>query len=267
MKDLNKTMHGDDQTYYRIPDSSEMAAQYLLFYELGLPKGSSLSNLITIHQDATRFTASVTNSGSDELLLLDQKAKNWLIENAPAIQPSSATGLGMVFAHIAQRNIISLLLGTIAALIGISIVLAFVLRSVRYGVISLIPNLIPAALAYGLWGMLFGYIDISLSIVACATLGIVVDDTVHFLHKYIRAKKQGKSNEDAMRETFERVGIALVTTSFVLSSGFLILAASHMVPTAVIGLLMAITLIFALVVDFLLLPPLLLFFDKKKQVK
>ena len=127
------------------------------------------------------------------------------------------------------------------------------------------PNIIPAAMAYGLWGLTFGYVDISLSIVACSTLGIVVDDTVHFLHKYIRARKSGKNSVEAVRESFSRVGLALLTTSIVLAGGFIILAVSHMNTSATIGILMAVTLIFALIVDFLLLPPLLLYLDKDTQ--
>ncbi|TQV89179.1 efflux RND transporter permease subunit [Aliikangiella coralliicola] len=267
MQDLNQVMHGDEPSWYRIPDSAELAAQYLLFYEFGLPEGLGLNNLVTIHKDASRFSVSVSDAGSDELLAIDQKAQVWLKTNAPAIQVSEATGLGMVFAHIAQRNITSLLKGTLIALVGISAVLMVVLKSFKYGLISLIPNVIPAALAYGLWGMTFGYVDISLSIVACSTLGIVVDDTVHFLHKYIRARRGGLTTSDAIRDSFHRVGTALIITSTVLAAGFLILTISPMNTSATIGLLMAVTLIFALVVDFLLLPPLLLYLDRKSEMR
>ncbi len=270
MKDLNQVMHDDDPDWNRVPDNSELAAQYLLFHEFGLPEGMGLNNLVTIHQTASRFSVSMTDAGSDELLAMDDNAQAWLKLNAPAISAAPATGLGMVFAHIAQRNITSILMGTLFALVGISIVLMVVLKSFKYGLISLIPNIIPAAMAYGLWGLTYGYVDISLSIVACSTLGIVVDDTVHFLHKYIRARKSGKNAIESVRESFSRVGIALLTTSVVLASGFLILSVSHMNTSATIGILMAVTLIFALIVDFLLLPPLLLYLDKDKvqsQVK
>lgn len=262
MKDLNQVMHGDKIESYKVPETSDMAAQYLLFYELGLPSGLGLNNLVTIHKDASRFTVSVSDAGSDELLELDRRAKYWLSKNAPAVTATSATGLGVVFAHIAQRNITSLLVGTLVALVGISALLVIVFRSAKYGLISLIPNIIPAAIAYGVWGMSYGYVDISLSIVACSTLGIVVDDTVHFLHKYIRARRQGLNAEAAVTDSFQRVGPALLTTTLVLSGGFFILSVSHMNTSAMIGMLMAITLIFALVVDFLLLPVILLFADK-----
>ncbi|MDQ7051109.1 MAG: MMPL family transporter [Enterobacterales bacterium] len=264
MKELNQTMHADDKDWYRVPSSSELAAQYLLFYEMGLPQGLGLDNLVTIDKKASRFSVSMTDAGSDELLALDKKAQAWLEQNAPAIKATPATGLGMVFAHIAQRNIGSLLWGTLIALVGISVVLMLVLKSFKYGMISLIPNIIPAAMAYGFWGLTYGYIDISLSIVACSTLGIVVDDTVHFLHKYIHARNAGKNTQQAIKQAFSRVGLALITTSIVLAGGFLILAISHMNTSATIGILMAITLIFALIVDLFLLPPLLIYFDRDK---
>lgn len=262
MKDLNRVMHNDNKEWERVPETSELAAQYLLFHEFGLPEGMGLNNLVTIHKDASRFSVSMTYAGSDELLAMDKKAQVWLKENAPAIKASPATGLGIVFAHIADRNIYSILKGTFFALVGISIVLILVLKSFKYGLISLIPNIIPAVMAYGLWGLTFGFVDIALSIVACSTLGIVVDDTVHFLHKYILARRSGKNAEDSIRESFSRVGIALITTSVVLASGFMLLSVSHMNTSAAIGSLMAVTLIFALVVDLLLLPPLLLYLDR-----
>jgi len=265
LKDLNQVMHNDQPDWYKVPDTADLAAQYLLFYEFGLPSGLGLNNLVTVHKDASRFSVSMTDAGSDEILALDQKAQAWLKQNAPAINSAEATGLGVVFAHIAQRNITSLLIGTLLALLGISVVLMLVLKSFKYGMISLVPNIIPAAMAYGLWGMTFGYVDISLSIVACSTLGIVVDDTVHFLHKYIRARRSGLNATDSVRDSFQRVGLALLTTTAVLASGFMILAASHMNTSATIGILMAITLIIALIVDFFLLPPLLLYLDKDKN--
>lgn len=267
LKDLNQVMNNDDPDWHRVPESSDLAAQYLLFYEFGLPEGLGLDNLVNIHKTESRFSVSMTFAGSDELLAIDAKAQQWLKQNAPAIKASPATGLGIVFAHIAQRNITSLLKGTLLALVGISIVLMLVLKSVKYGLISLVPNIIPATMAYGLWGLTFGYVDISLSIVACSTLGIVVDDTVHFLHKYIRARRLGKDAVDAVRESFSRVGLALLTTTVVLAGGFIVLAVSNMNTSATIGILMATTLVFALIVDFLLLPPLLLYLDKDKKTK
>jgi predicted RND superfamily exporter protein len=136
------------------------------------------------------------------------------------------------------------------------------LGSVRYGLLSLIPNLVPAGLAFGLWALTSGEVGLALSIVTAMTLGIVVDDTIHFLSKYIRARReQNLSAEDAVRYAFSTVGVALWVTSLALIGGFLVLSTSSFELNASMGLLTSIVIAFALLADFLLLPPLLIKLD------
>jgi len=129
--------------------------------------------------------------------------------------------------------------------------------------VSLIPNILPIILAYGTWGLFSGRIDLGLSIVACMSLGLVVDDTVHFLSKYKLAREQHKSVEQAIQYAFNTVGIAMVITTLVLSAGFSLLALSSFSPTHGMGALLALTAVFALIIDFLFLPILLIAFDNK----
>ncbi len=263
-KRLNKTLHEDKPDWYRIPDNRPLAAQLFLLYETGLPRELNLDDMVNHNRSATIVTVIVHKTDSEFLLNLDERAQNWLHTNASQYRTNEGTGLDMVFAHINRRNIYSLLKGTLVALVLISFVLIFALRSVRLGLISLIPNLIPAALAYGTWGIFIGKIDLSASIVICMSLGIVVDDTVHFLSKYLRARREKNYNViEGMRYAFNTVGVALMITTAVLVSGFLVLAISHFSPTWVSGLLLAITLSYALLTDFLLLPPLLSVLDSK----
>jgi len=143
--------------------------------------------------------------------------------------------------------------------------LIFALRSLKIGLISLIPNIIPAVLAYGIWSMVNGRIDTAVSVVICLSLGIVVDDTVHFLSKYLRARRErGLTTDAAIQYAFRTVGNALVVTSMVLIGGFAVMQFSHFNPSNDMGLLLAITILVALIVDFLFLPPLLMFLDKGK---
>ena len=170
----------------------------------------------------------------------------------------------MMFAYIGQRNIRSMLTGTSIALVLISLILVFALRSVKIGLISLVPNLAPAAMGFGLWGWLNGQVGLGLSVVAGLTLGIVVDDTVHFLSKYLRARReQGLSSEDAVRYAFHTVGIALLVTTLVLIAGFMVLHQSAFKLNSDMGLLTAITIGLALIADFIFLPPLLMKADRK----
>jgi predicted RND superfamily exporter protein len=262
MRRLNMNMHGDNPDWYRLPDSRELAAQYLLLYEMSLPYGLDLNNQIDISKSATKMTVFLESLSSNDLLAMEGRAQQWLADNAPHMQSSGASP-AVMFAYIGQRNIRSMLVGTSLALVLISLVLVLALRSLKIGLLSLIPNLAPAAMGFGLWGLLYGQVGLGLSIVAGLTLGIVVDDTVHFLSKYLRARReQGMSPEDAVRYAFNTVGVALLVTTIVLIAGFLVLAQSAFKLNSDLGLLTSITIAFALLADFLFLPPLLMKIDK-----
>jgi len=262
MRRLNMNMHGDDPAWYRLPDERNLAAQYLLLYEMSLPYGLDLNNQIDIAKSATRMTVSMQSVSSNELLGMEKRAQHWLAENTPHMQSDGASPSAM-FAYIGQRNIRSMLTGTSIALVLISLVLIVALRSVKIGLLSLIPNLAPAGMGFGLWGLFSGQVGLGLSVVAGMTLGIVVDDTVHFLSKYLRARRErGLDPQAAVRYAFHTVGIALIVTTLVLIAGFMVLAQSAFKLNADLGILTAVTIGLALVADFILLPPLLMKADK-----
>lgn len=263
MKRLNKSMHGDDPSQYMLPDSRELAAQYLLLYEMSLPYGLDLNNQIDVNKSATRITMTTKNLSSNQVLMLEQSIEKWLNSHVPDYKVMAASPT-LMFAHIGVRNSHSLLGGTTIALIFISFILMAALRSIKIGLISLIPNLIPAGIAFGIWGMVNGQVGMSVSVVAGMTLGIVVDDTVHFLSKYLRARREkGLDAQQATLYAFNQVGQALVVTTLVLVAGFMILVLSSFKLNSDMGLVTAITIAAALIIDFLLLPPLLMALDKK----
>ncbi len=265
-KRLNKSMHGDDPGWYRLPDMRDLAAQYLLLYEMSLPYGLDLNNQLNIDKSATRMTVMLYNMTTTTVLDLEERAQAWLRENTPPGMHAAGASPTIMFSHIGERNIKSMLLGTTLALILISLILVFALRSIKIGLLSLIPNLIPAALAFGAWGIAVGQIGLALSVVTGMTLGIVVDDTVHFLSKYLRARRENSlGSEDAVRYAFNTVGLALVVTSLVLIAGFTVLTFSAFMLNSQMALMTAVTIVFAIVADFLLLPPLLMALDRKEH--
>lgn len=266
IKRLNKNLHSNDDAWFKIPENRELAAQYLLLYELSLPLGLGLDDTINNDRSASRLTVSFEKADSVYILELEKRSLAWLKENAPDIYVNEGTGLDIVFSNLTFRNIGSMMNGTSIALVLISFLLIFALRSFKIGLISLVPNIVPAILAYGIWGMINGQIDTAVSVVVCLSLGIVVDDTVHFLSKYLRAQReQNMSSEDAIRYAFNTVGNALIVTSAVLVGGFMVMQFSHFHPSNNMGTLLAITIFVALLVDFLFLPPLLMFLDRKKE--
>lgn len=264
-KRLNKSMHGDDPSFYRLPESRELAAQYLLLYELSLPYGLDLNDQIDIDKSQTRVIITMKNLHTEEVLEMEKRVSGWLLQHAPELTFSTASP-NLMFAHIGKRNVNSMLVGTTLALILISFILMFALRSSRIGLISLAPNLIPAGMAFGFWGLAVGQVGMSLSVVAGMTLGIVVDDTVHFLSKYLRAKRENNMSEsEAVKYAFNTVGVALWVTSFVLVAGFIVLAQSTFALNSDMGAMAAITIAIALIMDFLFLPPLLMKLEGKKN--
>ncbi len=261
-KRLNKNMHGDDPAWYKLPETRELAAQYLLLYEMSLPYGLDLNNQIDIDKKSTRLSVTLHTLSTQEVLSFEKRANDWMEKNIPELKSIGASPT-IMFAHIGMKNIISMLGGTTVALFLISLILFVALKSWRFGLMSLIPNLIPAGMAFGLWAIVNGEIGLALSVVTAMTLGIVVDDTIHFLSKYLRARREkGLNAEDAVRYAFSTVGIALWVTSIALIAGFLVLATSSFKLNAGMGLLTAIVIGLALVTDFLLLPPLLIKLDR-----
>ena len=264
MKRLNRNMHGDDPAFHRLPDDAELAAQYLLLYELSLPFGNDLNDRIDVAKSATRMTVVLGSLSSQAQRELDARAVAWLRANAPDLA-AEASGVSIVFAHLSQRNIESMLRGTILAMALISLILVLVFKSVRLGLASLVPNFVPAAMAFGLWGYLVGQVGLAASVVTAMAFGIIVDDTIHFLSRYLRARRENLAPPEAVRAAFRRVGPALWTTTAILSLGFLVFASSGFALSWALGLLITITILFALLADFLLLPPLLMAIDRRKS--
>ncbi len=161
-----------------------------------------------------------------------------------------------------------MLQGSVLALLLISFLMIFALRSLRLGLISFLPNLLPAVVAFGIWAVISGTVNIGLSIVIGMTMGIVVDDSIHFLTKYKRARtEKGLDAEDAVRYAFSSVGRALVVTTVILVAGFSILSTSAFGMNADMGLMTAITIALALVIDLLALPAVLIWLDGRVVVE
>jgi predicted RND superfamily exporter protein len=264
LKRLNMNMHGDDPREYRLPDSRELAAQYLLFYEMSLPFGQDLNNRIDVARKATRMSVFLDEASSREVRALAAAGEAWLAKNAPEIA-SPATGLSIVYANMSTRNIHGMLFGTVLELVVISGLMLIVLRSVRIGLISLAPNVVPALMAIGLWGYVAGEVNLAVSVVYAMTLGIIVDDTIHLLSHYLRARReQGMDAEAAVHRAVSSVGVPVIITSVALVIGFGAMALSGFAVSSLMGLLCALTIGFALGTELLFLGPVLLALDKRR---
>ncbi|MBD3647756.1 MAG: MMPL family transporter, partial [Pseudomonadales bacterium] len=180
-------------------------------------------------------------------------------DNTPEEWHTEPTCTAAIFAHLARRNIIAMLTGTSIAFFVIAFVLMVALKSPTLGLLSLVLNGWPVLMTFGIWAVLVGQIGIISSVIAATSMGLIVDDTVHILSKYRRARAvEGLSSVDAIRYVFAHVGTALWSTSVILISGFLVLTLSAFELNEQLGILTAMTIGSALFMDLTLLPALLM---------
>lgn len=261
LKRVNRSMSGDDPAAYRLPESRELGAQYLLMYELSLPQGLDMTQQIDIDKAATRVLVSLNNITTREMRAFENRAEVWMAENWPEPMRTQGSGPALMFAHIWDRSVHSNLRGVLIAVVLIVLTIMIALRSVRYGLISIIPNALPPLAAFGIWAFVSGRLDVGASNVLLICLGIIVDDTIHFLTRYRRLTAAGVLPARAIPMVFAEVGPALLTTTLVLVCGFSLLALSDFGGNVSIGVLTAITVALAWILDMLLLPALLLWLD------
>ena len=266
MKKINKSMNADNQDFYKLPNDFDLSAQYLLLYEMSLPFGLDLNNRIDIDKSAVKVTPIFEKITSTQARELAARGDQWLKDNGTESMHATATGPSIMFSHISKRNVDSMIKGSIIAFILITLVLIVALKSWRLGILSLVPNTVPAIMAFGIWSILFTQVGMAISIVASATLGIIVDDSVHFITKYIRSRREGggaTSSADSVRYAFNTVGLAIVVTSFILIAGFGALMYSSFLLNWSLGVLSVFTICMALLADFFFLPALLIACEKK----
>ncbi|WP_170308342.1 efflux RND transporter permease subunit [Parashewanella tropica] len=266
IKQLNLLMNANNPEFYRIPNNPTLAAQHFLLYEMSLPFGKGADDMLNFDKSAIKLTARLHNSSSLEMIAFENKVKGWLEDNKPKYINYSYSSPSLIFSHIGQSNIVSLLQGAFIAFLIISVALTLVFRSFYIGLLTLIPNLLPVGMAFGFWYCIQGQISMGLAGVSAMAIGIIVDDTVHFLYQYIKGLKNGLSPEQSVKNTFEHTMSAIVISSALLVVGFLLLSTSSFEKNAQMGLLTSGTIILALIFDLIVLPVLAMRFIRKSSI-
>ena len=264
MKNLNKTLHGKEEQWNVIPEESDLSAQYLFFYEMSLPFGLDLNNSISQDKKSIKLVASLKEMGSFEYRKFDQKVNEYVLGNMPQGMVSMGTGIRPIFAfmtnHLISQFYYALAIGIV--LITATIILFF--RSLRYGMLTVVTNLLPIGVGFGIWALVSGEVSMLVGLGMGTTLGIIVDFTVHFLSKYLHAKREKNLQaEEAVMYAFETVGFALIVTALSLCAGFLVLLLAFFIPLHGFVLFSSIAFISALIIDLLLFPALLITWDKR----
>lgn len=261
LKSLNRSVHDDQEVFYRLPNSEKKANDLLTLYQLSLQNGGAINHYLDLNENVVKVTVLTDQLNNQQLIAMQIAVKQWVREKANGITVEVG-GRSLMFAHMGQSVIKSMILGAVTALLTITLIMIIGLRSLRYGLIGMIPNVLPALAVYGYWGLFVGEIDVAAATAFCISLGIVVDDTLHIINKYQLFRMEGLLPEDAINKTMGLVGPALFTTTLVITSGLVVISFSGFGPNETIGMMTAPIIVLALVLDFLFLPPLLVLLDK-----
>lgn len=262
-KRLNMVANDGDHSWYHIPHSMEVAKENFDRYAQNLPNGLRMTHRITLDYSTSKVTVILKDISSREIQEFKRRSERWLKYNTPEVMHARGASPTILFSEVSEQNLTKMLQGNILTLITISLTMIFMLKSIKIGIISIIPNFVPFIMGYGLWGMFEGEINMAVAIAAAVSLGVIVDDTIHFLSKYHRARtERGMDVEDAVRYAFHVTGVAIVITTLILLFGFWVLTYSAFQVNAALGLLSCFIIASALLADFFLLAPLLVLVDK-----
>lgn len=261
LRRINQAMHDGDVDEARLPDNRELAAQYLLLYEMSLPEGMDLTRDLSEDRSSLRMVVNVRKSDNQTLIGLEQRAEQWLQQNDPDLRAEASSEI-LMFAHMGTSIILSMMDGSLFTLLFVTAMMMIGLRSFKFGLISMIPNVAPPIVIYGLWTLTVGQVNHAVAMTFSITMGLIVDDTIHLMSKYLNGRREGLSPEQAITESLATSGAAVVVSSLTLGAGFLLLSLSRFTVNDTLSIMTASIIFMALAFDLIFLPALLVQLDR-----
>ncbi len=255
LRQTNRSLNGGQQSEYRLPESKEAIAQELFLYQMSLPQGMDVNNILTVKNDAIRVTVISSITDSATWTRTARKFEEIGEELGLSVTVTGKTRLYQSMnGYVVQSFIESLLIAVV--LVSFILILAF--RSLKLGLLAMIPNIIPLIVGGAVLKLLGHSLDIGTVLVSSVCLGIAVDDTIHMLSNYLRRRREGRNAVDAVGMVLTHTGPALVVTTAVLVASFGMLGLGTFVPNVYFGIMTATILSAALITDLTFLPAVLL---------
>jgi hypothetical protein len=258
IKDLNRTFHDNDPAYYRIPDDREMIAQLLLVYEMS--GGENLEDYVSGDLSRANLEVLCHNDAISEMKKLADHIAVSLEQQPLQVSRLEITGIGALWMQFADYIAESQIQGILLAFSVIAIMMCVIFRSLKIGLLSMIPNLSPVLLTLGYMGWVGMELDYTRLLIAPLAIGIAVDDTIHMVTRFHVEFRRLGNYAMALENCIHCVGHALIGTTVILMAGFLVNVFHGMETQVIFGELIAWAIFVALVADLLLMPALILVF-------
>lgn len=258
-KQINQALNEDKPEFFTLPTSRKMAAQFLLLYENTGPE-EDLTDLKDFNERYLRVRVPVINMNETKVTALTNELKNGIAERFPDLALEFTGTLVMLNAqnHYVSNGMFQSF--SIAILmIGCCFILLF--RSFKYGVIALVPSIVPVLITGGVVAMMGISLDLGTMIVGAMTIGIAVDDAIHLMSRYLLLRRRGKSVRAAIEHAMRSSGRAVVLTSIILVTGFSVMLLGSFVSYIYVGLFSAMIMSLALLGDLIFMPAILYLVD------
>jgi len=260
IQDMNKSFHSEDPEFYRIPDSRELVAQYLLLYD-----ADDIEDFVNLDFDHTRIMVRLgVHSSSDQAEII-HNIKSFISQIDSAGLSMRVTGQAVQDVNIIDTLVYGQVYSLSIVLGVISLLMFLVFRSVALGFLSLIPNIFPVLLHFGIIGFLGIPLNTATALIAAVAIGIAVDDTIHFLSRYNRERKKGLDVVRAVEITMLVKGRALISSSVILCVAFGVLVTSDFIPNIYFGMLSGLIMITAVIGDIVILPAILMMAKRRND--
>jgi hypothetical protein len=255
LKEMHRAFTGDPVNGAVLPETRDLVAQFYLLME----QRDDLDALVQGNYSVGRVTARVRLSDAEHLT-----ARLGEIEPALAAAPGgdamavTTTGYSKLMAEIESYLVASQVRSFAAAFALVVVLLGLVLRSARLALFAMIPNVVPIAMGLGFMAMAGIPLDPGTVMIGGVAMGLVVDDTVHFLVRLRRHVASGGSLDEAVRRSLDQAARPIIATSITLAAGFGAMVAASFSPNAHFGVVTAVVIVLALIGDLIVLPAALL---------
>ncbi len=263
IKTIHQVQNDDDPRFYEIPDDLASVLNYLLGYTQVESKDFPVLGFVTADLSMMSLFINAVPMSNQEMIDLDVRLTEKFQEDFPEADLIHGSGL-LLFARMDELVTVELLQGYSLSLLLITITLIIGLRSVYFGILSVLPNLLPATIVFGIWALLVGQLDPFVMMLFSISIGLVVDDTVHLLSHYLDDRRRGAAQPEAISHAIKTAGPALSITTLVLALGTTILIFANTIYFQQAAKLLVPIVVIALVLDLLYLPTILKRFDKKE---
>jgi predicted RND superfamily exporter protein len=275
LRSRNKAEHEDDhlvdedtfdedlfnEEWDELPIDKLQIIDYLVGYQLIQEIEPNLEPIFNPDYSAIRLVIGTSNLSNLELINFNDRIDEWIAANVKSDYEVMHGDNSILFARLDRSISVELMQGFTLSFILITLTLLIGLKSVRYGLLSVMPNLFPATIVFGFWGLFVGELSPYILMLFSISIGLVVDDSVHILSKYLYARRDGQSPEQSVQYSLDKAGSAITITTLSLAVGTLVLVFSNTFHFQNVALLLTPIIVVALLLDLLFLPPLLVKFD------